>query len=301
LGNEGGIEMKTILKNSKLVFIVILFLLVSVYTLAQTIWEVPQKANDKISFQMFNEDMANEGRILYESSCASCHGTPDEANYALMVPSPGDPAEEKFQNQTDGSLFYKIQIGREEMPKFDDVYSEDEIWNIVAYFRSFNQSYTQPIPDLEGIVIPEFDIKLSYDENVDKLVVKVKTDGTTGLDVEVSAFIKSMFGKYSLGKTLTNHVGIAYFDVDSKIPGDSLGNLTAIVKVKKGYGFGKVTEKLQMGTPTISKSAIEGRHLWSTDESAPFWLDFIFHSTIIFIWVAMFIVIYQLRKLKKLA
>jgi len=291
--------MKNVIRKNIIVITIILLLSNSVVSLGQTIWEVPQKDNDKISFEMFNEDMANEGRILYESSCASCHGTPDEANYALMVPSPNDPAEEKFQNQTDGALFYKIQIGREEMPKFEDIFSEDEIWNIVAYFRSFNTSYTQPIPDLEGIVIPEFDIKLSYDENVDKLVVKVKTDGTTGLDVEVSAFIKTMFGKYSLGKTITNRVGIAYFDVDYKIPGDSLGNLTAVVKVKKGYGFGKVTEKLQMGTPTISKSAIAGRHLWSTDESAPFWLDFIFHATIIFIWGAMFIVIYQLRKLKK--
>jgi len=54
-----------------------------------------------------------------------------------------------------------------------------------------------------------------------------------------------------------------------------------------------------MGTPTKYVSAIAGRHFWSTDEGAPFWLDFIFHATIIFIWGAMFIVIYQLRKLKK--
>ncbi|MCF6271299.1 MAG: c-type cytochrome [Melioribacteraceae bacterium] len=290
--------MKNFIKN-KIVFTIILLLSISVAALAQIKWEVPKKDNDKISFQMFNEDMANDGRLLYELSCASCHGVPTETNYALMVPSPGDPADEVMQNQTDGSLFYKIAVGRDQMPKFEDVLAEDEIWNIVAYFRSFNPSYIQPIPDLDGIVIPEFDVELAYDENVDKLVVKVKADGSTGLDVEVSAFIKTMFGKYALGKTLTNSVGIAYFDVDSKIPGDSLGYLTTIVKVKKGYGFKKVTEKLQMGTPTTKISAIAGRHLWSTDDNAPFWLDFIFHATIIFIWGAMFIVIYQLRKLKK--
>ncbi len=286
------------MKKIKVVFTVIILLSTFAISVAQTIWEVPKKANKKISFQIYNEDMANEGRILYESSCATCHGTPGEANFALMVPSPGDPASEKFQNQTDGALFYKIQMGKEQMPKFEDVFSEDEIWNIVAYFRSFNQNYTQPLPDLDGIVIPKFDIKLSYDENVDKLVVKVKTDDSIGTGVEVSAFIKTMFGKYSLGKIITNYAGIAYFDIDSKLPGDSLGNLTAIVKVKKGYGFGKVTEKLKMGTAKTYVSAIAGNHLWSTDENAPFWLDFIFHSTIIFIWGAMFIVIYQLRKLK---
>lgn len=300
MGSKGGIKMKILFFNIK-IYLTTIITFFSVVAFGQVVWKVPQNDNDKIGFQMFNEDMANEGRILYELSCASCHGTPDEANYALMVPSPGDPTEEKFQNQTDGSIFYKIRVGREQMPRFDDVFSEDEIWNIVAYFRSFNSRYIQPIPELEGIVIPKFEIKLSYDENVDKLVVKVKTDSTTGLDVEVSAYIKTMFGKYSLGKTETNYAGIAYFDVDSKIPGDSLGYLTTIVKVKKGYGFDKVTEKLQMGTPTKSISATAGRHLWSTDDNAPIWLDVIFHGTIIFIWGAMLVVLYQLRKLKKLA
>ena len=187
------------------------------------------------------------------------------------------------------------------MPKFEDVYAEDEIWNLVAYLRSFNPKYSQPIPDLEGIIIPKFDVKLKYDENVDKLVVKVKTDGTIGLDVEDSAFIKTMFGKYPLGKSLTNYVGNAYFDVDSKLPGDSLGNVTAIVKVKKGYGFDKVIQKLKMATPTKYTSAIAGKHFWSTDENAPTWLNFIFHATIVFFWGAMFVVIYQLRNLKKAA
>ncbi|MEN8191533.1 MAG: cytochrome c [Bacteroidota bacterium] len=269
----------------------------SVFT--QVLWEVPQAENDRISFQMFNEDMANEGRLLYESSCASCHGAPTEADFALMVPSPGDPAEEKFQDQTDGSLFHKIKIGRDQMPKFEDVFSEDEIWNIVAFFRSFNQNYIQTIPNLEGITIPTFETKLTYDENVDKLVVKVKTDGVMEEGVDVSAFIKTMFGKYPLGKEKTNYVGIAYFDVDSKIPGDAEGNLTAIVKVKKGYGFDKVTEQLKMGKPFTPVSAIAGRHLWSTDENTPLWLEMIFHATILFIWGAMFLVIYQLFKMKK--
>ena len=293
--------MKTKLNKNVMKLTVILILIFSVVSFGQTTWEVPKTENDRVSFHKFDEDNANEGRLLYEYSCASCHGTPSEGNYALMVPSPGDPGEEVFQNQTDGSLFYKIRNGREQMPKFDDIYSQDEIWNLISYIRSFNPNYVQPIPNLEGIIIPEFDIKLSYDENVDKLVVKVKTDGVLGLDVNVDAFIQTMFGKYALGKSITNYAGIAYFDVDSKIPGDSLGYVTAIVKVKKGVGFDKATSKLKMGTPTKSVSAIAGRHLWSTDDNAPIWLDVIFHGTIIFIWGAMFIVLYQLRKLKKLA
>ncbi|MCP5061772.1 MAG: cytochrome c [Ignavibacteriae bacterium] len=292
--------MKTLImiKLKQSVSIILLF---SVVIYGQVEWEVPKNENEKMSFQKFDEDKANEGRILYEASCTSCHGTPDENDFTLMVPSPGDLAEEKLQLQTDGAMFYKIKIGRGEMPKFEDVYAEDEIWNLIAYIRSFNSNYIQPIPNLEGVIIPKFDVKLKYDENVDKLVVKVKIDDEPGLYVKVDAFLKTMFGKYSLGKSVTNYAGIAYFDVDSKLPGDSLGNVTAIVKVKKGYGFDKVVQKLKMATPTKYTSAIAGKHFWSTDENAPTWLNFIFHATIIFFWGAMFVVIYQLRNLKKAA
>ncbi len=127
-----------------------------------------------------------------------------------------------------------------------------------------------------------------------------KEEGTPVEDASVAGYIKSMFGKYLLGKTKTNKLGIAYFDVDYKIPGDSAGYLNMIAKVSKGYGSAKKTERMQIANPAKLKSAIEGRHLWSTDNSAPVWLRIIFFASIIGVWGTIFFVVFGLKKIKKL-
>lgn len=289
--------MKTIKKY--MIYLLSLLICAS-FINAQEKWEVPEKEKKKISFRRFDDDMLNEGRMLYDVSCLSCHGNPTQADFTLMVPSPGDPGAEKIQNQTDGELFYKILTGRNLMPKFEEAYSEDEIWSIIAYFRSFNEKYKQPLPDLTGIYVPEYVIKLGYDDNVDKLVVKITDKNKPASDVNVNAYIKAMFGKFLLGKLQTNKNGIAYFDVDSELPGDEEGNLEVIVKATKGYAYAKTTAKMKMATPTINKSAIEGNHLWSAGKDAPTWIKSTFYVVLIGIWLIMLYVVFSLRKLKKL-
>ncbi|OQY00103.1 MAG: hypothetical protein B6I20_09215 [Bacteroidetes bacterium 4572_117] len=145
-------------------------------------------------------------------------------------------------------------------------------------------------------------MKFDFDDNVDKFVVKVlnEEDETPVEGAFVTGYIKSMFGKYILGKSKTNNLGIAYFDVDYKIPGDSAGFLNLIAKVSKGYGSAKKTEKMQIANPAVLKSAIEGRHLWSKDNSAPIWLRITFFASILFVWGTIFIVLFGLKKIKKL-
>jgi len=222
---------------TRIVLISVLSLIFVSFAYGQDKWNVPEKEREDISIFTFDEDFALEGEGIYENSCMSCHGNPGQADFSIMVPSPGDIASNDFQNQKDGELYYKIKIGRGSMPDFEDAFSSEEIWNLVAYIRSFNPKYEQPIPDLEGIVIPKFIVKLDFDDNVDKLVVKVLDEekGTPFEDVSVVGYIKCMFGKYLLGKSQTNKLGIAYFDVDYKIPGDSAGYLNMIAKVSVYY------------------------------------------------------------------
>ena len=266
---------------------------------AQSDWEIPEKEQENVSFIMFDDDMILEGSIAYENSCTSCHGTPGQDDYMPMAPSPGDLASDQFQEQKDGTIFYKIKKGRGSMPKFEDVFADDETWNIVAYIRSFNENYKQPIPDLGGIIIPEYKLKLDFDENVDKLVVKVFSKEIPQAEVDVSAFVKGMFGKFLLGKTQTNELGIAYLDIDPQLPGDAEGKLHIMVKASKGYGLAKLNEKMKMVQPTIYKSAIEGRHIWSTDKMAPIWLKTSFFVTIFGVWTILLFIVIGLRNIKK--
>ena len=276
-----------------------LFCFISVLN-AQEAWEIPQAEKENISIVMFNEDIVKEGEAIYNNSCISCHGTPTKENFVLMSPPPGDIATVKFQNQLDGEIFYKIKSGRGLMPKFVDAFGQDEIWKLVAYIRSFNEDYVQPIPNMEGVVVPDINLVLSYDENIDKLVVKTFDENSDPmLGVDVKAYIKGTFGDFLLGKEVCNEMGIAYFDIDSKMPGDKQGNLEIIVKASKGVGTVKVTEVLQVVEPVVHINILDGRHLWSVSKSAPLWLKFSFYFTIIGIWGAIIYILFGLIKLKK--
>ena len=80
------------------------------------------------------------GRELYERHCMTCHGKTgkgDGFKSAALTQSPGDFSARKYQKQSDGEQFYKTKSGRGEMPGYDRILTDDDIWKIVEYMRSF--------------------------------------------------------------------------------------------------------------------------------------------------------------------
>ena len=52
----------------------------------------------------------------------------------------GDFSSEELQAQTDGTLFYKITTGREDMPSFEKkITDEEDRWLIVNYVRQLSE------------------------------------------------------------------------------------------------------------------------------------------------------------------
>ena len=80
------------------------------------------------------------GKSLYSKFCVECHGKKGEGNGPKSVElktSPADMCKPAFQSQSDGSLFYRISEGRNEMPKFKkDITDPNDIWTLVNYIRS---------------------------------------------------------------------------------------------------------------------------------------------------------------------
>ena len=289
------------MRTTKNILILCLFgFMLSPVCFGQDEWIAPESEKENVSIFTFDEEFSRSGEVLYNNSCLSCHGDPTQSNYTPMVPPPGDVADTKIQNQTDGELYHKIIKGRGAMPGFEDALSAEEVWSLIAYFRSFNETYEQPVPNLEGIEIPVLTLQLGYDDNVDKLVVKVFDEAEKPFaDASVSAFVKGFFGNLLLGKSQTNDAGIAYFDVDSKLPGDLDGKIEVLVKASKSYGSVKEVQELEMVEPTLHANIIEGRHLWSVSKKAPIWLMSIFIMTLVSIWGAIFFILIGLRKIKK--
>ena len=84
-------------------------------------WIVPDKnAGMKNPVASDKESIAN-GKTLWVTHCKSCHGTKglgDGTKAAQLKTEPGNFSLPETQKQPDGSLFYKISEGREDMPSF---------------------------------------------------------------------------------------------------------------------------------------------------------------------------------------
>jgi len=132
--------MKTKL-NSMLTFVVITaftFVLVA-FTAPQDDWEVPAKYKT-MKNEYAGDDSDGIGEDLYKQHCRSCHGKEgfgDGTKAAELDTEIRDFTSAEVQGQTDGELYYKAIIGKDEMPNFEKkIRSEEDRWMLVNYMRA---------------------------------------------------------------------------------------------------------------------------------------------------------------------
>jgi mono/diheme cytochrome c family protein len=131
------------MKTMKLLMACSVLFALSVAVIAQPKpWTVPAEYKTKKN-TVAQDDASNKaGLALYTKNCASCHGKTglgDGVKARMLKDFPGDFSKAEFQNQTDGEHFYKTKFGRGEMPKYEGKISDDDIWNIVNYMRTFKK------------------------------------------------------------------------------------------------------------------------------------------------------------------
>ncbi len=105
-------------------------------------WVVPAKYEKMKNPTNPDEDL-EIGKSLYSKHCKSCHGKEgygDGPKAADMNGDLGDFSSPEFQAQSDGALFYKSYIGRDDMPNFEKkIPDEEDVWLIVNYIRTLEE------------------------------------------------------------------------------------------------------------------------------------------------------------------
>ncbi len=108
-------------------------------TAYQDPWEVPAKYQKMKNPYANASDDEQIGRILYAQHCKSCHGTKGKGDgkKAASIDTPiGDFTQASFKAQSDGEIFYKSFIGRDDMPNFEKkIRDEEEQWLLVNYIK----------------------------------------------------------------------------------------------------------------------------------------------------------------------
>ena len=132
--------MKTKL-NSILIFgaIAAFTLTLVAFTAPQDDWEVPAKYKN-MENKYAGEDEEGIGEDLYKQHCRSCHGKEgygDGSKAKELETEMRDLTSEEVQAQTDGELYFKSILGRDEMPNFEKKIRDDEDqWMVINYLRS---------------------------------------------------------------------------------------------------------------------------------------------------------------------
>lgn len=118
-------------------------LLLSATLVAQTKpWVVPSTYKSMKNPIAMSDASTLAGKTLYNKTCTPCHGKTglgDGVKVKSLKTAPGNFSKDEFQSQTDGEHFYKTKIGRGEMTKYEGKLSDDDIWNIVNYMRTFKK------------------------------------------------------------------------------------------------------------------------------------------------------------------
>jgi hypothetical protein len=268
-------------------------------------WIVPDDRKDRLSTFPFSDETRKAGEKIYSINCMSCHGTPGKANFINLVPPPGDPATEKIQGNKDGEIFYKVLTGRGQMPSFRSVLSTNEIWNVISFLRSFNNSYKQEImPVITSSAYPGAEIKINLLYNPGDTIITLSALAVkdnvivpvTGAAVRI--FVSRYFGILPLDEEkTTSKDGLAIFRIPNDLPGDTAGNIRISARFSDEEVFGSVSRDtvLCAAQKTIPVSLVSERAMWNTVRKAPIWIILVFSIGLLLVWSFIIVVLMKLR------
>jgi len=145
--------MKSPLKNSNIgksfillckhsIFLLILFNLSNTAFAQSKPWPVPSTAVNTKNPLVVDASIIKTGKTLYMSYCAPCHGNSGKGDgiaAATLNPKPANHTSPIIQAEPDGSLFYKITVGRTPMPTYKATLTDAQRWTLVCYIKTLGK------------------------------------------------------------------------------------------------------------------------------------------------------------------
>lgn len=312
------------MKSNSKVLIAISFLLSATVVMGQATepWVVPAVKKSVKNPVAVSASVIEKGKSLYMANCKSCHGDPGKGNGLPLVPKPTDPASDKYQAQTDGEMFYKMQNGRGAMPKFAEVIPDNDKWAIIHFVRTFSKKKSSAdteklVPDNisagSSFTSTSFNgqpitLKLKFNESDSSLVATVSTLNEAGdfLPVEgvpVGFFLKRYFGSLPVGEEIgrTDKDGRIEVSVPRNLPGDTSGLLYFIARVTDPEVYGIVMDSIgaSCGKPLVIVNITEERTLWGRSRVAPLYIIITFFGALAIVWGTMGYVVSNVLKIAK--
>lgn len=111
-------------------------------------YRIPEQDAKKPNPIKLSASSVAEGRRLYDSQCAMCHGATGDGKGELAVSLTLADMKDWTQpatlkDWTDGQLFYVMDKGKRHMPGQEGRMKEDQKWHLVNFIRSLAKKETK--------------------------------------------------------------------------------------------------------------------------------------------------------------
>ncbi len=248
-------------------------------------WTIDPELKDAQLKVAYDEASIDAGRAAYEKNCKVCHLeiSAIEKNDRAAGAAPNLGNQEFHKSNTDGEIYCKISHGNGAgMPPYESMISEDDRWKLVAYFRSYCDSYEAPISDdaAPTVVAEKFEgtitnMTLSYD--VESKIASVVLEGKDSAgnkvipkNVKVSVYVKRYFGNLPLcTDKKTDDKGMITTELGT-VPTDTSGYVTIIATANDGKVSAEASVQINEGWTW--ENPLDGEHMWATRDKTPLWL-----------------------------
>ncbi|MBS1602680.1 MAG: cytochrome c [Bacteroidetes bacterium] len=106
-------------------------------------WVAPKDAQSIKNPLVSSPQALAEAKTLYTANCGPCHGEKGKGDGPAaqgLNPKPADHTSAIVQNESDGSLFWKLSEGHNPMPAYNKVFTDQQRWELILYIRSLARS-----------------------------------------------------------------------------------------------------------------------------------------------------------------
>ena len=104
-------------------------------------WQFPANVDQMVNPEANSPTAVQDGKANYEKLCYVCHGLKGKGDGVAAAGLPVRPADHTsaaVQDQSDGRLFWELSNGHTPMPAYENVLSEKERWDLIAYIRTLD-------------------------------------------------------------------------------------------------------------------------------------------------------------------